>query len=148
MKLKIIKKQISNPIHITAIIIKNIDYKKEFYRTMNLFGYIEEDRFFKNKYEGYSSSSYKNLYGKYNMGEITIKNKNKNKNINFYKLDYILDRCGIEILGMKPSVKTKDGKFKYEGITIKQLQKSCKGNGLKKYSKYDKLGLVKLLMTI
>ena len=66
------------------------------------------------------------------------------------------DRCGIEILGMKAYI-TKDGKYKYndkagcdwsaETIrTIKELKQSCKDNGIKGYSKMDKLELVKVLM--
>jgi len=55
---------------------------------------------------------------------------------------------GIEILGTKPSIKTADGKFKYEGISIKQLKQACKDNGIKKYSKFSKLELVKALMKL
>lgn len=56
---------------------------------------------------------------------------------------------GIEILGMKPSIKTVDGKFKYENdISIKDLKQWCKDNGLKKYSTKSKLELVKMLMAI
>tara|TARA_R110000772_G_C12979683_1_gene405702 strand:+ start:35 stop:508 length:474 start_codon:yes stop_codon:yes gene_type:complete len=55
---------------------------------------------------------------------------------------------GIEILGMKPSKKTTDGKFKYEGISMKDLKKYCRDNGLKKYSSKSKLELVKMLLSI
>lgn len=55
---------------------------------------------------------------------------------------------GIEILGTKPSIKTADNKFKYEGISIKDLKKACKDNGIKKYSKFSKLELVTALLKI
>ncbi len=52
---------------------------------------------------------------------------------------------GIEILGMKPN-RTKDGKYKYEGITITELKECCKKNGLKGYSGKDKIELIRLLI--
>jgi hypothetical protein len=56
-------------------------------------------------------------------------------------------RCGIEVLGMKPK-RTKDGKYTYEGFTIKELKERCKMNKIKGYSKMDKCELVSLLMKI
>ena len=59
-----------------------------------------------------------------------------------------LDKNGIEILGMKPN-RTADGKYKYEGTSIKDLKEACKKNGIKGYSTCkDKCDLVKLLMKI
>tara|TARA_Y100000114_G_C11692740_1_gene294420 strand:- start:89 stop:565 length:477 start_codon:yes stop_codon:yes gene_type:complete len=60
--------------------------------------------------------------------------------------DWCFERNGIEVLGVKPSHKTSDGKFKYEGLSIVDMRKMCKMNGVKGYSKADKLGLVKILM--
>jgi len=54
-------------------------------------------------------------------------------------------RCGIEVLHMKGH-RTKDGKYKYEGITIKDLREYCKKNGIKGYTKLDKFELVNLLL--
>lgn len=54
-------------------------------------------------------------------------------------------KCGVEVLGMKPN-KTKDGKYRYEGVSITDLKQACKTNDVKGYSSCDKLELVKLLM--
>ena len=54
---------------------------------------------------------------------------------------------GIEILGMKGK-QTKDGKYKYEGKSIKELKEWCKQNGIKGFSGKDKYELVKMLMAI
>ena len=88
------------------------------------------------------SNSRKCIYGKAHYDTLTIFNE-----ISVCKF-YNTEKNGIEILGMKPSTKTTDGKFKYEGISIKDLKQHCKNNGIKKYSKYDKVGLVKLLISI
>ena len=61
----------------------------------------------------------------------------------FYKL--YSSKCGIEVLGMLPE-RTKDGKYAYKGISIKDLKESCKMNGIKGVSKMDKCELVKVLM--
>jgi len=57
------------------------------------------------------------------------------------------ERCGIEILGMKPN-RTKDGKYTYKGCNMKELKQSCKMNNIKGYSKMDKCDIVKQLMRI
>jgi hypothetical protein len=57
------------------------------------------------------------------------------------------DKCGVEVVGMKPN-RTKDGKYKYEGISIKELKESCKNNGLKGFSGKDKCELVAMLMKV
>jgi len=55
---------------------------------------------------------------------------------------------GIEILGMEGRRLTKDGKYKYEGVSIAHLKDACKMNGIKGTSGKDKHELVKLLMKI
>ena len=62
----------------------------------------------------------------------------------FYSRRY---KCGIEVFGMKPE-RTKDGKYAYQGTSIKDLKESCKKNGIKGISKMDKCELVKVLMKI
>jgi len=57
------------------------------------------------------------------------------------------NRCGVEVLGMKPE-RTKDGKYTYKGLIIGELKKSCKENGIKGFSKMDKCELVKALMSV
>jgi len=57
------------------------------------------------------------------------------------------ERCGIEILGMKPD-RTKDGKYTFNGCIMKELKQSCKMNNIKGYSKMDKCDIVKQLMRI
>jgi hypothetical protein len=64
-----------------------------------------------------------------------------NNNTNYYI------KNGIEILGMKGK-QTKDGKYKYEGKSIKELKEWCKQNGIKGFSGKDKYELVKMLMAI
>ena len=46
---------------------------------------------------------------------------------------------------MTPS-RTKDGKYTFDGLLIVELKNACKMNGIKGYSKFYKLELVKLLM--
>ena len=58
------------------------------------------------------------------------------------------NKSGVEILGMKGTHLTKDGKYKYEGVSIAQLKDACKNNGVKGTSGKDKHELVKLLMKI
>tara|TARA_R110000737_G_scaffold74173_5_gene103183 strand:- start:1594 stop:2064 length:471 start_codon:yes stop_codon:yes gene_type:complete len=125
--------------------ITNIDMKKEFNRVMKHYK-KESYNMYSYKYglDGLSSasSSKKNLYGKTHYDTLTIFNE-----ISVCKFCN-KEKYGIEILGMKPSNKTADGKFKYEGVSIKDLKQYCKNNGLKKYSKHDKIGLVQLLISI
>jgi hypothetical protein len=58
------------------------------------------------------------------------------------------NKSGIEILGMRGTHLTKDGKYKYEGVSIAQLKDACKMNGVKGTSGKDKHELVKLLMKV
>ena len=128
--------------HPTAQLIKNINMEKEFTYSLNKLE-IDNSGFFVFKSgRSCSSSHYNSLYGYMIRGKISIYNSVKGDDIE------IRNKNGIEILGMKPSVKTSDGKFKYKGISIKDLKAHCKNNGLKKYSSLDKLGMVKLLMTL
>jgi len=58
---------------------------------------------------------------------------------------YFSEKCGIEVFGLVPE-RTKDGKYAYQGTSIKDLKESCKKNGIKGVSKLDKCELVKVLM--
>jgi len=121
--------------------ITNIDCKKEFQRLLKQ-GTISGEFISLKRDKGKSSANnFNTLYGQFFNGKITPFEKPK-FDIRVY------NKNGIEVLGMKPSEKTADGKFKYQGISIKDLKKHCKENGLKKYSSFDKVGLVKILMTI
>ena len=120
--------------------ITNIDCKKEFSRLLKQYK-IEGNFISRYSLSKSSSNHIDTLYGDFWNGKI-----NPYKKPNLGEERYI--KNGIEILGMKPSVKTADGKFQYKGVSIKELKQSCKENGLKKYSSCDKVGLVKLLMTI
>ena len=51
-------------------------------------------------------------------------------------------KTGIEVLGMTSS-RTKYGKYTFDGLSIVELKNACKMNGIKGYSKCNKLGLVK-----
>lgn len=57
-------------------------------------------------------------------------------------------RSGVEVFGMRGGHLTKDGKFKYEGVSIAHLKEACKKNGIKGFSGKDKHELVKLLMKV
>lgn len=72
-------------------------------------------------------------------GNLTIDNSYNNKK---YKAKNVV-KNGIEVL-INIENKNMLGKL----FTIKELKNSCKINGLKKYSKLDKLQLISLLMTI
>ena len=50
-------------------------------------------------------------------------------------------------MGMKPN-KTKDGKYKCDGVSLVELKEACQKNGIKGYSKCNKTELVKLLMKV
>jgi len=123
--------------------ITNIDCKKEFQRLLKQGTITFSGEFIslnRDKVKS-SSNSWNTLYGQFFNGKITPFEKPK-FDIRVY------NKNGIEVLGMKPSEKTADGKFKYQGISIKDLKKHCKENGLKRFSSLDKVGLVKILMTI
>ena len=53
----------------------------------------------------------------------------------------------IDIIGMTPN-RTKDGKYCKHRYSVTDLRAKCKMNGIKGYSKCDKAGLLKLLMSI
>ena len=84
------------------------------------------------------------LYGDFIDNINEDKPYQKSKNGNMKNMKY---KSGIEIMGMKPN-KTKYGKYKCDGISLVELKKSCIMNGIKGYSKCDKLELVKLLMKV
>ena len=87
------------------------------------------------------------IFGHYYNGDIMYNTKFETYN-RWYSNRY--NKHGIEIKFMKPSKKTEDGKFKYDGVSIKDLKEACKINKIKGYSKVgsDKKALIKLLMTI
>ena len=68
----------------------------------------------------------------------------KSKNYKEYEEKY---KSGIEIMGMKPN-KTKDGKYKCDGVSLVELKEACQKNGIKGYPKCNKTELVKLLMKV
>jgi hypothetical protein len=84
------------------------------------------------------------VFGKLYICEKTFEIK-KFKPLTHYYICLNYCRSGIEVLGMTPN-RTTDGKYKYEGTSIKELKEACKKNGIKGYSKLDKCDLVKLLM--
>ena len=117
--------------HPTATIMKNINMDKEFNYTFKKFG-TQVGEFVKIKIgnnSAYETSHYSNVYGNMSYGKIIINIKPS------AKLNIIYSNNGIKILGMTPSSKTSDGKFKYEGISIKELKVYCKENCLKKSKK-------------
>ena len=130
--------------------IMNINYKKEFEIQLKKF---TKDCFLLKRKKGGDGSScnYVNsVYGNLKGGIKTCYYK-INPDIDerqMFGIEWIRERNGIEIIGIKPSNQTCDGKFKYENISIKELKLKCKENGLKKYSSLSKIKLVKLLMTI
>lgn len=75
--------------------------------------------------------------------------ESRKKELAYKKWGYpYLNRCGVEVLGMRPN-RTKDGKYKYEGKSIKDLKNACKSNGIKGYSSCkEKVDIVKLLMKV
>jgi hypothetical protein len=62
--------------------------------------------------------------------------------------DSDLTQTGVEVFGMRGGHLTKDGKYKYEGVSIANLKEACKKNGIKGFSGKDKHELVKLLMKV
>lgn len=91
------------------------------------------------------TNHYTNIFGEFHRSNMNYYKQLKS-DVEFHRMR--LEKNGIEVLGMKPSIKTADGKFKYEGVSIKELKEACKINKIKGYSKEDKQGLVKLLMSI
>ena len=106
---------------------KNEDEEEEFFEDPHRNGRFEEITYL--------------LYGIFldNINEDEPYPKSRYKNMEY--------KSGIEIMGMKPN-KTKDGKYMCNGISLAELKNHCIMNGIKGYSKCDKLGLVKLLMKV
>ena len=123
--------------HPTATLIKNIDMKKEYLRTrkntphsFNLFGVDasrEEGKIYPRPFINPTCSECI-----LNTNSVWTKRTVKN---------------GIEIMGLKPSIKT--NRMYCDGLMgTKELKKCCKDNGLKKYSSKSKIELIKMLMSI
>ena len=82
------------------------------------------------------------------LSRISGKRSDQNKSdCYYYRWLNNNQRCGIEVLGMKPD-RTKDGKYTFKGCIMKDLKQSCKMNNIKGYSKMDKCDIVKQLMRI
>ena len=126
--------------HPTATMIKNIDMKKEFIKVrknrhtlfnfQNLFGIDvsrEQGKICPRPYQKPTCSKCI-LNNNPVWKERTIKN-------------------GIEIIGLKPLIKT-TRMFNDGGWGTKDLKTACKKNGLKGYSNKKKMELVKMLMSI
>jgi hypothetical protein len=135
--------------------LNNIDYEEECINYFNNKYYIEDG--FTRRKDGNTdndgslgSNHFKCIFGEFGLcrnrtspiDKMTLKD-------GLYKRRecYAICKSGIEILGMRPC-RTKDGKYKYEGISVEDLRNVCKMNGFKCYSKLDKCELVKLLMTV
>jgi len=117
--------------------INQIDYEKEALRLLHK-QYTINDMFFKSKYRNDESNTYKCIFGILqiiNNGKIKFTKENK---ISVY------EKNGIEILGLKYT--ENDIKYKYQGISIKELKNICKINNIKGYTKMDKLSLIKALL--
>lgn len=126
--------------HPTATLIKNIDMKKEFIKVRknrhtfwygeNIFGMDlsrEKGKICPRPYQ-------KPTCSKCILNNNTVWKERTVKN-------------GIEIMGLKPSIKTT--RMYSDGLMgTKELKQRCKDNGLKKYSSKSKLELVKMLMSI
>jgi hypothetical protein len=59
----------------------------------------------------------------------------------------VYERCGVEILGMRPNAT----KHTYSGvcdITLKDLKQACKDNSIKKVSTMKKIDLLRVLMGV
>ncbi len=116
--------------------------EKEFIRARELTfkvrkcGYCVPNLFGESRSRNYEKGEYNNFINK------------KPTCADYISYDLVIKKNGIEILGMKPSKKTTDGKFKYDRISIKDLKKYCRDNGVKKYSSKSKLELVKMLISI
>tara|TARA_R110000868_G_C10563128_1_gene737066 strand:- start:40 stop:471 length:432 start_codon:yes stop_codon:yes gene_type:complete len=133
--------------------INNLDYVKLFIEHFNRVA-ILDGSFCRNKkkynhIEGLGSTDFRSVFGNMCISNIKILTyeivSKWLKQNQIWKYNH--EKYGIEILGMKPN-RTADGKYKYENVSITELKKSCKINGLKSYTKCDKTDLVKLLMKL
>lgn len=133
--------------------LNNLDYVKLFIEHFNRVAILDGAfcRNKKNYVNGYvgGTTNFYSVFGNMCISNIKIltyeivsKSLKQNKTFKYKREKY-----GIEILGMKPN-RTADGKYKYENVSITELKKSCKINGLKSYTKCDKTDLVKLLMKL
>ena len=128
--------------------ILNPDMKKlyKFYEKTHKVKYTEYGVEYE-LYKDYSvaSSRLTTIFGMWFNGDIMYNTKFET----YDRFNYN-NKHGIEIKFMKPSKKTADGKFKYDGVSIKDLKEACKINKIKGYSKVgsDKKALIKLLMRI
>ena len=103
--------------------------------------YLEGD-FFEDPHRNDRSDEMSHLLYGYFIDNIDI--FQKSKNYKEYEEKY---KSGIEIMGMKPN-KTKDGKYKCDGVSLVELKEACQKNGIKGYPKCNKTELVKLLMKV
>ena len=134
------------------VIFKTMDKTKEFIKYFNRVAYIKGMMWYQIKpipyrYLYIGSTHFSCVFGTMcvsNYKTLTYDIVNKYLEPNFYKRRY---SSGVEVLGMKPN-KTKDGKYRYDGISTEQLKNACKLNGIKSYSKLDKYDLVKLLLKV
>ena len=78
------------------------------------------------------------------FGAFLLKNEKLIQKINMYSITLNKEKCGIEVLGMKPEP-TKDLKYTSKGAIIKVLKESCRVNNIK-IGKKDKCELVAALM--
>jgi len=132
------------------VIFKTLDKTEEFIKYFNRVAYIKGMFCYSIKpkpFRNSGSTEFSCVFGTMcisNYKTVTYDIVNKNLKPNFYKRWF---RSGVEVLGMKPN-QTKDGKYRYDGISTEQLKKACKLNGIKSYSKLDKYDLVKLLLKV
>jgi len=134
--------------------IKNLDRVKYFIKYFHKVAFLYDKMFFHYK-NPKRSGGCTNFYcvfghmcvtGMKNHGDV-LKYENVKKGMMTYHYKNLYQSNGIEILGMRPRY-TKDNKYKYVNVSIKDLKNSCKINNLKGYNIMDKLDLVKLLMSI
>lgn len=132
--------------------INNLNYVKLFIEHFNRIAILDgrfcrSKKIYKKEYLG--STDFKSVFGNMCISNIKILTyeivSKCLKQNQIWK--YNREKYGIEILGMKPN-RTADGKYKYENVSITELKNSCKINGLKSYTKFDKTDLVKLLMKL
>jgi hypothetical protein len=135
--------------------INNINYKDELIIHFNKY-YVIKNYFWECKTKtgivsNHSSNYFRCIFGEFWCSNLTSPIIDNGQVLYGLRREmcyyYCICKTGIEVLGMKPQ-RTTDGKYRYDGISVIELRNSCKKNGLSKYSKLDKLELVKLLMSI
>jgi len=91
---------------------------------------------------------FRSVFGTYAFTDKEKKLLYYTKEYRFKHAIYTIERCGVEVVGMRPH-RTKDGKYAYDnGFTLKELKEKCKMNKIKGYSKMDKCEIVSELMKI